>query len=117
MRTFLERHQLGTMSWPGEFSEFTEMLLPTDKGSLALTKKTNLTPAQYEKSVRLKGFTGDNLFHLPFVDKHFFQALPPYQEVYLADDEVDALTQMYSFLHKEDSIVYVPKFTRQFSQF
>ena len=34
----------------------------------------------------------------------------------MADDEVDTLTQLYSFLHKEDSIVYVPKFTRQFSQ-
>ena len=26
----------------------------------------------------------------------------------MADDEVDLLTQIYSFLHKEDSIVYVP---------
>ena len=34
----------------------------------------------------------------------------------MADDEVDALTQMYSFLHKEDSIVCAQKFTRQFSQ-
>ena len=34
----------------------------------------------------------------------------------MADDEVDTLSQMYSFLHKEDSIVYVPKFARQFSQ-
>ena len=50
------------------------------------------------------------------MDKHFIQALPPYEEVYMADDEVDALTKMYSFLHKKDSIVYVSKFTRQFSQ-
>ena len=62
------------------------------------------------------GFTGVNLFHLSFVDKHFIQALPPYKEVYMVDDEVDALTQMHSFLHKEDNIVYVPKFTCQFSQ-
>ena len=50
------------------------------------------------------------------MDKHFTEALPPYKNVYMADDEVDLLTQIYSFLHKEDSIVYVPKFTRQFSQ-
>ena len=50
------------------------------------------------------------------MDKHFTEALPPYKDVYMADDEVDLLTQMYSFLHKEDSIVYVPKFTGQFSQ-
>ena len=104
------------MSWPGEFSGFREMLLATDKGSLAITKKNNLSPAEYKESARLKGFTGVNLFNLSFVDKHFIQALPPYKEVYMADDEVDALTQMYSFLHKEDSIVYVPKFTRRFSQ-
>ena len=116
MRKFLERHQLGSISWPGDFSGFREMLLATDKGSLALTMKSNLSPAEYKECARLKGFTGVNLFHLSFVDKHFIQALPPYKEVYMADDEVDTLTQMYSFLHKEDSIVYVPKFTRQFSQ-
>ena len=51
------------------------MLLATDKGSLALIKKNNLSPAEYKESARLKGFTGDNLFHLSFVDKHFIQAL------------------------------------------
>ena len=116
MRKFLERHQLGSMSWPGEFSGFREMLSATDKGSLALTKKNNLSPGEYKESTMLKGYTGVNLFNLSFVDKHFVQVLPPFKEVYMADDEVDALTKMYSFLHKEDSIVYVPKFTRQFSQ-
>ena len=116
MRKFLERHQLGSMSWPGEFSGFREMLSATDKGSLALTKKNNLSPAEYKESAMLKSYTGVNLFNLSFVDKHFVQVLPPFKEVYMADDEVDALTKMYSFLHKEDNIVYVPKFTRQFSQ-
>lgn len=116
MRKFIERHQLGSMSLPGEFNEFREMLSATDKGSLALTKKNPLSPAEYKESLMLKGYTGLNLSHLSFVDKHFIQALPRYKDVYMADDEVDSLTKMYSFLHKEDSIVYVPKSTRQFSQ-
>lgn len=64
MRKFLERYQLGSMSWPEEFSGFREMLSATDKGSLALTKKNNLSPAEYKESARLKGYTGVNLFHL-----------------------------------------------------
>lgn len=54
MRKFLERHQLGSMSWPEEFSGFREMLSATGKGSLALTKKNNLSPAEYKESARLK---------------------------------------------------------------
>ena len=34
----------------------------------------------------------------------------------MSDDEVEALTTMYTFLHKEDSIVYVPKLSCQFTQ-
>ena len=49
-------------------SGFIEMLLATDKGYLALTKKSNLSPAEYKECARLKGFTGVNLFHLSFVD-------------------------------------------------
>ena len=55
MRKFFERHQLGSISWPGDFSGFREMLLATDKGSLALTKKSNLSPAEYKECARLKG--------------------------------------------------------------
>ena len=116
MRKFLERHQLGSISWPAEFNGFSNMLSETNKGSLALSKRNHLTPAEYQESIKLKSCTGSNLFHLSFVDKHFIQALPPYKEVYLADDEVAALAKMYSFLHKEDSIVYVPKFVRKCAQ-
>ena len=34
----------------------------------------------------------------------------------MGDDEVEALTTMYTFLHKEDTIVYVPKLSCQFPQ-
>ena len=42
--------------------------------------------------------------------------LSPIKEVYMSDDEVEALTAMYTFLHKEDTIVYVPKLSCQFPQ-
>lgn len=116
MWKFLERHLLGSIFWPGEFNGFEDMLPATSKGSLGLAKEKRVSSANYRESLILKGYTGPNLFHLSFVDKHFTEGLPPYKNVYMADDEVDLLTQIYSFLHKEDSIVYVPKFTRQFSQ-
>ena len=84
------------------------MLPATSKGSLGLAKEKRVSSANFRESLILKGYTGPNLFHLSFVDKHFTEALPPYKNVYMADDEVDLLTQIYSFLHKEDSIVYVP---------
>ena len=34
--------------------------------------------------------------------------LSPIKEVYMSDDEVEALTTMYTFLHKEDTIVMFP---------
>lgn len=116
MWKFLERHLLGSIFWPGEFNGFEDMLPATSKGSLGLAKEKRVSSANYRESLILKGYTGPNLFHLSFVDKHFTEALPPYENVYMADDEVDLLTEIYSFLNKEDSIVYVPKFIRQFSQ-
>ena len=34
----------------------------------------------------------------------------------MSDDEVEALTTMHTFLHKEDTIVHVPKLSCQFTQ-
>lgn len=114
IRKCLERHQLGSMTWPGEFKGFSVMLSATDKGSLALIKKNPLSPAEYRESLILKGYTGLNLYHLSYVNKHFIQAFNPYKDVYLADHEVDSLTQLYRFLHKEDSIVYAKICTQIF---
>ena len=116
MRKLIERQQLGSISWPREFDGFKDMLSSTDKGSLALTKKNPLTPSEYRESIELKANTGIDLSHLSFVDKNAVQVLSPVKEVYMSDDEVESLTTMYTFLHKEDSIVYVPKLSRQFSQ-
>lgn len=116
MRKFIERQQLASMSWPGEFGGFKDMLATADKGSLAITKKNPLTPSEYRESIKLKADIGIDLTHLSFVDKHVIQVLSPIKEVYMSDDEVESLTTMYTFLHKEDSIVYVPKLSRQFSQ-
>ena len=116
MRKFIERQQLGSMSWPREFDGFKEMLSSADKGSLALTKKNPLTRSEYRESVELKAGTGKDLSHLSFVDKHVIHALGPVKEVYMSDDQVESLTTMYTFLHKEDSIVYVPKLPCRFSQ-
>lgn len=116
MRKFIERQQVRGMSWPREFDGFKDMLASADKGSLAQTKKNPLTPTEYRESMKLKADTGTDLFHLSFVDKCSIQVLSPIKEVYMSDDEVEALTTMYTFLHKEDTIVYVPKLSRQFSQ-
>ena len=116
MRKFIERQQLGGISWPIEFDGFKDMLSSADKGSLALTKKNPLTLSEYRESIELKADTGMDLSHLSFVDKKAVQVLSPVKDVYMSDDEVESLTTMYTFLHKEDSIVYVPKLSRQFSQ-
>lgn len=116
MRKFIERQQLSSISWPREFDGFTDMLATADKGSLALTKKNPLTPTEYRESMKLKTDSGTDLFHLSFVEKCTIQVLSPIKEVYMSDDEVEALTTMYTFLHKEDTIVYVPKLSHQFSQ-
>ena len=42
--------------------------------------------------------------------------LSPIKVDYMSDEEVEALTTMYTFLHKEDTIVYVPKLSCQFPQ-
>ena len=42
--------------------------------------------------------------------------LSPIKVDYMSDEEVEALTTMYTFLHKEDTIVYVPKLSCQFLQ-
>ena len=84
MRKFIERQQVRGMSWPREFDGFKDMLASADKGSLAQTKKNPLTPTEYRESMKLKAGTGTDLFHMPFV----------------SDDEVEALTTMYTFLHK-----------------
>ena len=115
MRKFIERQQLGSMSWPREFETFEDMLVSADKGTLALTKKRRLTPAEYRQSIQLKVGTGQELHHLSFFDKHFIQVLSPVKEIYMSDGEVEALRTMYAFLHKEDSIVYVPKLSHKFS--
>lgn len=113
MRKFLEQHQLGSLSWPGEFSGFKEMLSATDKGSLARRliflqlniKRVLGLKATLELIFSIYHLWTNTLFRLSLLTKRFTWLM-----------EVDALTKMYSFLHKEDSIVYVPKFTRQFSQ-
>ena len=68
MRKFIERQQMGSMSWPGEFH-------------------------------RCK-------------DKCFF--FSQIKKVYIGDDEVKSLTTIYSYLHKEESIVYVSRFLGKF---
>ena len=115
MRKFIERQQLGSMSWPWEFETFEDMLVSADKGTLAWTKKPRLTPAEYRQSIQLKVGTGQELHHLSFFDKHFIQVLSPVKEIYMSDGGVEALRTMYAFLHKEDSIVYVPKLSHKFS--
>ena len=102
------------MSWLREFDGFKDLLASTDKVSLAQTKKNPLAPTEYRESMKLKADTGINLFHLSFVDKYFIQVLSPIKEVYMSDDEVEALTAMYTFLHKEDTVVYVPKLSGPF---
>lgn len=61
MRKFLEQQQLKSISWPSEFDGFKDMLVSADKGSLALTKKKALTPAEYRHSIQLKANTGIDL--------------------------------------------------------
>ena len=94
MRKFIERQQVRGMSWPREFDGFKDMLASADKGSLAQTKKNPLTPTEYRESMKLKADTGTDLFHLSFVDKCSIQVLSPIKEVYMSDDEVEALTTM-----------------------
>ncbi|XP_068678691.1 uncharacterized protein [Montipora foliosa] len=116
MRKFIERQQVRNMSWPIEFVGFKEMLVSVDSGSLAMTKKKAMTPDEYRKSIQLKASTGTDLFHLSFLDNHFIRVSSPVKEIYMSDNEVESLTKMYTFLHKEDCIVYVPKLCCQFSQ-
>ena len=116
MRKFIERQQVRNMSWPIEFVGFKEMLVSVDSGSLAMTKKKAMTLDEYRKSIQLKASTGTDLFHLSFLDNHFIQVSSPVKDIYMSDNEVESLTKMYTFLHKEDCIVYVPKLCCQFSQ-
>ena len=51
MWKFLERHQLGSIFWPGEFNGFGDMLPATSKGSVGLAKEKRVT---IEKALFLK---------------------------------------------------------------
>ena len=116
MRKFIERQQVGSMSWPEQFHGFKDIMATAEKGSLALTKKNCFTPNIYEECIQLKVGTGTDLCHLSFLDQGTIQVVSQIKEVYMSDDEVKALTTMYNFLHKKNSIVYVSRFSRQFSQ-
>ena len=111
VRKFIERQQVGSMSWPEEFHGFKDIMATAEKGSLALTKKNFFTPNVYEQCIQLKVGTGTDLCNLSFLDQGITQVVSQVKEVYMSDDEVEALTTMYSYLHKEDSIVYVSRFS------
>ena len=115
MRKFIELQQHGSMTWPREFETFEDILVSADKGTLALTKKRQFTAGEYRQSIQLKVGTGQELHHLSFFDKHFIQVLFSVKEIYMSDGEGEALRTMYAFLHKEYSIVYVPKLSHKFS--